>query len=301
MDELPKLMGIMEAQETRLLGFAHCIVPKEEIMVASSPIFDSQPIPLLQETEPREAKLPISTRSMTQSKDDIMQLLVPLDNDKSNAVGSTDTQIYQAENMNHSNAAPMQDESARLILSDDSVVNTVATTTNAYTPNPNENNVEIVTKTEKSVLLQLDLAKDMKSSFDVIQVVENVSNAQITSVLELNTERSDTVPTLSSSLSSLPPTQSTMATLVTAPPQPATVTPKAHIAPVPTKPSIAEIILGELESISKSPEPDNYIYETFSPMSPMNIGSVSSTQRNDHIVIAEEPPENIPNDAVLSS
>lgn len=43
-----------------------------------------------------------------------------------------------------------------------------------------------------------------------------------------------------------------------------------------TTPPVAEIILGEIESISKSPEPDNYIYETFSSMPPVALPPVVS-------------------------
>lgn len=49
MDGLSKLFDLMEAQETRLIGIAHCIVPKEEIQAVES-LLISPLIPMLQET-----------------------------------------------------------------------------------------------------------------------------------------------------------------------------------------------------------------------------------------------------------
>lgn len=54
-----------------------------------------------------------------------------------------------------------------------------------------------------------------------------------------------------------------------------------------TTPSVAEIILDEIESISKSPEPDNYIYETFSSVPPVAVISGTAVAESD--TVAELP------------
>lgn len=76
----------------------------------------------------------------------------------------------------------------------------------------------------------------------------------------------------------------------------------------PTTPSEAEIILDEIESISKSPEPDNYIYETFSSVPPvvqqvMLDDSFANNVKptNDQTEVAEEPPEPIAVDVAIAA
>lgn len=79
-------------------------------------------------------------------------------------------------------------------------------------------------------------------------------------------------------------------------------------------PSVAEIILGEIESISKSPEPDNYIYETYSsvpltvnnespPIQAINVDSFASIvdPTNEQLSKAEEPPETIAVDVATAA
>lgn len=91
--------------------------------------------------------------------------------------------------------------------------------------------------------------------------------------------------------------------------------PTEHGTPVKSStPSVAEIILGEIESISKSPEPDNYIYETYSsvpltvnnespPIQPIDVDSFASIvdPTNEQLSKAEEPPETIAVDVATAA
>lgn len=123
--------------------------------------------------------------------------------------------------------------------------------------------------------------KTVSNSLDYSKIADNISSSVLkTSQPNVNIESIATTTLPSSSISSISqaPDQGTQLSS--------------------TSPSIAEIVLEKIESISKSPETDNYIYETFSPISPVNIDRVSSIQQNDHLVIAEEPPESISIDSV---
>lgn len=58
MDGIARLFDLMEAQETRLFGEAHCIVPKEEeqietIVIAPVP----EPIPELDAEPPQQGRI----------------------------------------------------------------------------------------------------------------------------------------------------------------------------------------------------------------------------------------------------
>lgn len=81
----------------------------------------------------------------------------------------------------------------------------------------------------------------------------------------------------------------------------------SHPSSTPTTPSVAEIILGEIESISKSPEPDNYIYETFSSMPPAVQQALDDRYANnvkptnEQSEVAEEPPEPIAVDVAVAA
>lgn len=291
MEELPKLMAMMEAQETRLLGFAHCIVPKEEIIVEPSVFIPQQ--------------LQIATKNILQTPPDLVQIIEPLesiDYDLSNRQQASKTDSVSANAAITNNLPPNESEQSVLMDETINLTTAIAATTTTTTsshisaPNPDENNVDILTNTEKMLLLPLPVLhldlfnKDKHNS--LINTMENASTAQSVSVLESTTVKNDEKTAadissiLSSSVTSTTPSQPIPLLLF-----------KTETIISSTTPPIAEIILGELKSVSKSPEPDNYIYETFSPISPVDIGSITSIQQNDHIVIAEEPPENIP-DAV---
>lgn len=282
MDELSKLFALMEAQETRLLGIAHCIVPKEEEVPIIESVFipppmllpDKQEDILVPEPAPEVFQPPISVEM------DKMQDEPLINNDK--PAPPSDVPSFILNSLTNSAEIAVAEEPIKEIISTTSATTTTSTTTTTTTttttqipmPNPDDNNIDIVTHTEKmNVLTTVPDTLLMNFENDtVLNSLNYIKQLENTTVLEATPS--------TNLISSIP--QST----------------ESPDTPIPsTTPSIAEIILGEMESVSKSPEPDNYIYETFSPISPVDIGAVSSFQRNDHLVLAEEPPE-IPNDAV---
>lgn len=298
MDELSKLFAQMEAQETRLLGIAHCIIPKEE----EAPIIESDLVPppsppISESIKPIEKDV---SQTLTEPQDPTPEIvpeeivperLLPVEMEH-----SIDTPIIDSKTNSLNNPSDVPSlltslANSAAVVTEQSIITeiidtpTIATTTTTEIPipNPDENNIEIVTHTEhtekSSVLTTVTVATMLSSiendtvinSLNYINKLENVTVLDGTPSTNLKSSVSQTenleMPTTSSTSS-------------------------------PS--SIAEIVLGEMESISESPEPDNYIYETFSPISPVDIGEVSSLQRNEHLVIAEEPPE-ILNDAVSAA
>lgn len=268
MDELSKLFALMEVQETRLLGIAHCIVPKEE----EFPIIESDFVPpneltpeLMPELVP-ELMPENDNKQNPEQNPTILQTLMP----------KTD-QSEKLEDDTHINASDVPS----VILS--SIKNSLATandehakTTEISPPNPDENNVDIVvTHVEKlndsiesnnlnkvSAIVPLNSGNDTdSSSINFNNKLENKTVLEAISSSDLKSSMPQTTEFFELSVPSTSPS-----------------------------PTIAEIVLGEMESVSKSPESDsdNYIYETFSQV---NIDT--SHQRNEHVVLPE-PPE-IPN------
>lgn len=290
MDELSKLFAIMEAQETRLLGIAHCIVPKEEEEIE---IIESEPIVFIPPSVPETAELEEEDEQKKEqekhiqeleSKPEILQSLIPADPEKLEDLPE------EQQPTNDQNTSNIPIDVPSLILSTlakssavavtiEPVKDAISITTETPAPNPDENNIDIVTHTDKinesTNVLTTDpvIAQSNADNGNASTSLNYISDLENITVLET------TLPT---------PNQKPFIPQATEISEPLTPS---------TSPSIAEIILGEMETASKSPESDNYIYETFSPISPVNIDEMSSFQRNDHVILAEEPPE-IVNDAV---
>lgn len=283
MDELSKLFAQMEAQETRLLGIAHCIVPKEEEMPIIESVFvppPPEPVPAQVPSEPEE-------KLIHQDQSEVMQEVLPIaihksidepqiDNENNLLNAPSDVPSLILTSLKSTAAAAVTEEP---II--ETIITTTITTTEMPMPNPDENNVDIVTHTELT---------DKQNVVSDVQVVAvpvvppSVENDTVINSLNYINKKLENVTVLEGTPSSTNHKSSEI------------VVHSEHLD-VPTSStstSIAEIVLGEMESVSKSPEPDNYIYETFSPISPVYIGEVSSLQRNEHLVLAEEPPE-IPN------
>lgn len=72
-DELPVLIAMMEAQEARLLGIAHCIMRQPEI-AQNSQIFLTPPIPLLPMLK---AQIPIIPNNIMHPSPSIVQVIIP--------------------------------------------------------------------------------------------------------------------------------------------------------------------------------------------------------------------------------
>lgn len=319
MDELSKLFAQMEAQETRLLGIAHCIVPKEEEVpiIEEVPVFvppPPEPEPSMQQQQQPPQQLPALLLMNAELKENVSGDI----QSKPAEDVSSSTEISQQnaldDDIDTNVLITVPDTLPSVILT--SLTNTVtsptiaetlekdfevAVTTQVPISNPDENNVDIVMNTQKientfNVLTTITaniatiptaaaaaaaLAPATTPMTTVIIQTESNENQSENSVknLENVTVLNENVHTQLSSTSTVSSLQNDVQITSSTPHSPS---------------SIAEIIL---ESVSKNPEPENYIYETFSPISPVEV---SSFQRNEHIVLAEEPPE-IPNDAVLTA
>lgn len=318
MDELSKLFAQMEEQETRLLGIAHCIVPKEEELpiIEEVPVFvppppeASTPTPTLTPTStPMPQQLPqlllMSSELKENLSDDSQSNTVqdlsletekstkkPLDEIDSNSLNTADTvdtvpSVILTSIISNTVTAPTIAETLNKDIE-------IVITTQMPISNPAENNdVDIVMHTQiktETILNVLSTVAAIVPATSPMPTVQNDSanNPQhhIINNLENVTVLNENPPPASSTTTSTTTTTSINSQ---------TVKNDVQITSSTVQPSsIAEIILGESESVSKNPEPENYIYETFSPISPVDV---SSLQRNEHIVLAEEPPE-IPNDAV---
>lgn len=316
MDELSKLFAIMEAQETRLLGIAHCIVPKEEEIPIIEPVFVAPAATKdIEKSTPHSDKLPGSVLIDDTEKQDIDPLV-----DTEKRVLETPSDVPSI----------ILSALSKSVVTEEPIKEIIATTTTTDIPipNPNENDIDIVTYTDKlniSPAIPVAVAETSNvendtvlNALNYINKLENVTVLETTPITTNHnssthsvTENFETTTPSSSSSSSsllLSSTTSTLLSSLSPPLSSSTPSPSPSSTSLPlplplpnqsasTSPSIAEIVLGEMESVSKSPESDNYIYETFSPVSPVNISAISSFHRNDHLVLAEEPPE-IPNDAV---
>lgn len=264
MDELSKLFALMEAQETRLIGISHCIVPKEEEIPIIEPVFVPPNVPQIEEEiKPAilQVLMPVQSTKNTENIQDVLQI-----NSKESVqqIAASDVPSLILSSLKNSAAVASTEQPTKEIIS-------------TPVPNPDENNIDNTAHTEKSI-------ETIESSVmtAVPATISTIENGTIYNKLE-NMTVLETTP--SPNLKSFIPQTTEIPEI-----------------PIPaTSPSIAEIFLGEMESVSKSPEPDNYIYETFSPISPLDNGAMSSLQqiqRNEHLVLPEEPPE-IPNVAAV--
>lgn len=301
MDELSKLFALMEVQETRLLGIAHCIVtkdivPKEEEIPDIEPVF--VPPSMLSAQDELEKSTPIPSNSD----------LIP-----AHATNQTENseidQIIEPEKrileMPSDVPSIILSSLSKSIVTEEPIKEIIPTTTDVQIPNPNENDVDIVTYTEK--LNVLTAVPDAEND-TVLNALNYINKLESVTVISTNYKSTTHLPTeniesTTASTSSLPPPLTTSST-TSLPIKSISTSPSSFILlttpPPPTSPPIAEIVLGEMESVSKSPESDNYIYETFSPISSVNISAISTFHQSDHLVLAEEPPE-LPNDAVSAA
>lgn len=327
MDELSKLFAQMEEQETRLLGIAHCIVPKEEEV----PIIEEVPVFVPPPPQPST-----STPQPQLQPQQLPQLLLTASELKENLSSDSQSNLVQDSSIPteratkkptieeiDSNTVITADTVPSVILT--SITNTVTAPTIAETldkdieiivttqipiPNPAENNdVDIVmsvqavkTESTQNVLSTVPtmVSATVTTATSPMPIVqnenENTNNESSQSEiqkLENATVLNENPPPPTSTMASIHATQ-TMKNDVQITSSPTSLSSSASASSTAQPSSIAEIILGEMESVSKNPEPENYIYETFSPISPVEVSPI---QRNEHIVLAEEPPE-IPNDAV---
>lgn len=313
MDELSRLFVAMETQETRLLGIAHCIVPKEQLPIESSSVFVAPPIQLLSANILTNAPIPAISKAILDSKPGIVQLIMPI------ATESTTVPSTVTTTTNVPIVTTITIETTPKTISSD----TYETTTNPMpvpiseifvaqtdaeiivtTLNELENN-----KTVEESSVTISNSTESKSSESFVQNmhsndvnIDNKSLEQLT-IVYTTTPIPTNIPAVTESIESTArPIVITTSTLNSIQPilqaDIATTTTSTSTLPsieVTTTPlSVAEIILRQPETISMAPEQDNYVYETF-PSVPEVIGPMD--ERAQQLVLVEEPPEDLPNDA----
>lgn len=277
----------MEFQETRLLDIAHCIVPKEEILMPDPE--PEKPIPImpgsmlmlklqnitvpasavLRQQEvivapPTTQKIPIKATTTAPSTTTTITPKTPIDSTTNPSQLIDDTvpsMVVQDQQIEDD-----RDE----IYSSDSDDNT------SFTSDVITNPVDRLTET-----IQNETIENSQSNY-----VENqTSNDSNNSNVEMSNNITEKV------LSSHIDDNASAST--------ANDTDAIQIQPVLNNASAssttsAEIVLDDIETISKAPEQENYLYEVFSPPAPIMANPERSSQQQ--IVLVEEPPETIADD-----
>lgn len=302
MDDLSSLFVAMETQETRLLGIAHCIVPKEQLPIDPPPVFVAPPITLLP-ANILNAPIPAISKAILDSKPGIVQLIMPIVTETTTAPPTTTntpitSTIFQTTPITISSgiidtitvSTPLSDAVLRVTEADITVA----------TPKEDVNNIaveqlpELPSSTE--TIMPEILATNMHSNDinidnkyrDQPEIVYE-STTTIPSVTETNESTTRTIVITTSTFSSTEPVLQAMESTT------ASISTPAPIEVMTTTPlSVAQIILRQPETISMAPEQDNYVYETFSTV-PEVIGPMD--ERAQQLVLVEEPPESLPNDA----
>lgn len=307
MDELSRLFVAMETQETRLLGIAHCIVPKEQLPIEPPSVFVAPPIPLLP-AHILHAPIPVFSKALLDSKPGIVQLLIPVTVESTTLTPSTTTSTPITTTTIGTSTKAISSgsiETTTIVPATESVVIFIQpeAETAVTTPREVENNITIeqssepLNATEAKVPETLatnmhnnDVSIDNKNVEQPVIVYDTTpSTATIASVTDtIETTTRPIVITTSTFSSTQPVLQAESSNLTS------TRMPQASIEATTTPVSVAEIILRQPETISMAPEQDNYVYETFSGVSEV-IGPMD--ERVKQLVLVEEPPENLPNDA----
>lgn len=302
MDEVSKLFGLMEAQETRLSGIAHCIVPKEVIPNAPS-VYVVPPLtlPLIPTLAMINSPMPVLPKALYDSPSGIVQVLLPIAAEKVEEMvaitttptptakpvsfSSSTTPTYSPETIAASTEMikPISVPQIILKISIDEL-STVVNKTDipVSTSNPDDNNIDIINDTTHIATSSLPFNITINSVTETVTETLTVTESDKDTVAQTETDTETT--TIISTTNSTVPTLSVLSTTLSTTTLPSTVT---------TTSSVAEIVLGKLETISAAPEPDNYVYETYSPV-PQVIGPM--VERAQQLVIVEEPPEILPND-----
>lgn len=300
MDDLSSLFVAMETQETRLLGIAHCIVPKEEL-----PVFVAPPITLLP-ANILNAPIPAISKAILDSKPGIVQLIMPIATETTTAPSTTTntpttTTTIETTPKTLSIAiidtttvpTPLseiifaQTEADINVATSKEDVNNIAVEQSSESSNPTEPIMsELLATNMHSNDINIDKYRDQP---EIVYESTTSTTTTIPSVTETNVPTTRTIVITTSTFSSTEPVLQAVETTTVS-----TSTP-APIEMMTTTPlSVAQIILRQPETISMAPEQDNYVYETFSSV-PEVIGPMD--ERAQQLVLVEEPPESLPNDA----
>lgn len=306
MDELSRLFVSLESQETRLLGIAHCIVPKEELTI-EPPIFVAPSIPRL---PVNLLDVPIAglSKVLMDAKPGIVQLIVPVVTETTTPTIATTTNAPITTTPVETTPRTIASEIIEIVTTEatttpeiivDHTESVIATTTSkenqtnvtAQLPSSSTDAKQPETLTPSNNEVNVD-ARNQEESVIVYTMTPTTNTPSAVTEIVVTTSRPIVMTT--STFSSIEPVlQAEISTM------------KASSIPIPTSTptpievttmplSVAQIILRQPETISTAPEQDNYVYETYSTV-PEVIGAIDD--RAQQLVLVEEPPENLPNDA----
>lgn len=306
-DELTELTGLMEAQETRLLGVAHCIVPvpKEDIPIAFVPQQLPSPpeIPIISTNIMNPQ---IISKSLLQPPPPIVQVIIPepiltqsIQSKENEFAEKTETPVIITTTPSTTSttiptiivepvviASPMI-KSVPEISAIETVIASISTepTIPSSSTTPNSSNLELnstVNEIDNAVNLpSVSLQNLTVADTQVPPAATTPVNPTVSVVLEQQAVEVTTLPTSTATVtiteSSSNQSSSSVLPLQTNP---------TPVLPVPTV--AAEVNQPDTET--SAPESDNYVYETFSSV-PQVFGAMSDRTQAQQLVIVEEPPE----------
>lgn len=309
MDDLSRLFVALESQETRLLGIAHCIVPKEQLPIEPPSVFVAPPIPLLS-ANILNAPIPALSKALLDSKPGIVQLIMPVVVETT-AAPTTTTPVPTT-----TTSAPITittiETTPKTIASE-----TIETTTTASVAEVIivQTDVEFIAATPKDTENKIAVEKPISTNATEVKIPESFAtnmhnnevnidskNVEEPAIVYSTTPSTTTIPSVTETIETTTrPIVITTSTFSSIQPvlqaDPTTTASASTLVPIDvttTPQSVAEIILRQPETISMATEQDNYVYETFSSV-PEVIGPMD--ERAQQLVLVEEPPENLPNDA----
>lgn len=302
MDDLSRLFVALESQETRLLGIAHCIVPKEQLPMEPPSVFVAPPIPLLS-ANILNAPIPALSKALLDSKPGIVQLIMPVVVETTAAPTTTTsvpTTITTIETTPKTITSETIETTTTAAVAEVIIVQTDAEFT-AATPKDTENKIAVESPISK-IAAEVKIPESFATNMHNNEVNIDSKNVEEPAIVYSTTPSTTTIPSVTETIetttrpivittSTFNSIQPVLQAVSSTTPSTSTLVP---IDVTTTPQSVAEIILRQPETISMATEQDNYVYETFSSV-PEVIGPMD--ERAQQLVLVEEPPENLPNDA----
>lgn len=295
----------MEAQETRLLGVAHCIVPvpKEDIPINPLSFVPQQlpPPPQIPIIPTNIINAEILTKSILESSPAIVQVIVPgpvliqsMPSKDNEFIEKSEIPIITSMPLTTSTASPtvskelpeLANPSVKSVPAIETIIASISTEP-AILPSsttPNTFNFELnatVNEIDNAVHLPNAVLQNLTDDTQLPLVATTPVDPTISIVLEQQSVEVTTLPTVT-----------TTATVKESRNQSSSVLPsQTNATPTLAMPTaVAETNSNEQDTEASAPESDNYVYETFSSV-PQVFGPMSDRTQAQQLVIVEEPPE----------
>lgn len=296
----------MEKQETRLIGVAHCIVPKEELIV-----------------EPVHTTTPLSVEMLAddgQLNKSSAEIEAPASSTEANVPSTTTpapttmptqsaTPTTSTASTTQASAPPMtvaevifRRNDTELAKPETIEINGLLLTSNATETNDNAtisigNDVDAagigndtMQSPDTSDTPEASETFEAFETFDASEAFELMpDNEEVIEPSEVYVMATTTVPEMTSA--------SATSTLENSTVLPVPVSSTTSTPPTVQSTTVTEILLDKIEEASEAPEQDNYVYEV------MTLPQVVSPtdDRAQNIVLDKEPSENLPNDTAVAA